>query len=71
MAPEEKKNSPISSLTVCKRSWIVSMQSTTIFGFPPIATTLSVDSGQHWEYTLICAPVLCGMIIFCPQSIFQ
>lgn len=42
---------------------MVSMQSTTIFGFPPIATTRSVDSGQHWEYTLICAPVLCGITV--------
>ena len=43
--------------TDLRSSWIVSMQSTTVLGLPPMATILSVDSGQHWEYTLICAPV--------------
>lgn len=33
--------------TDLSNSWMVSIQSTTILGFPPTATTRSVDSGQH------------------------
>ena len=39
---------------------MVSIQFTTGSGLPAMATILSVDSGQHSEYTLMFVPVFCG-----------
>ena len=38
---------------------MVSIQFTTGSGLPAMATILSVDSGQHSEYTLMFVPVFC------------
>ena len=46
-------------LTDCRSSKMLAMQLTMTSVLPQICTTLSVDCGQHCEYTLMLAPVSC------------